>query len=156
MHLACRYGSSHNAVKLVQPRATAWLVIRRSLSTTPSRLAGGYYHNPDLVPPGLLGSYTPNANPNPRAQNIAVIGGGISGLATAFNLTKDIPNAKITIFETKKRLGGWIDSEQVEVNDGSVVFEWGPRTLRPDLQGNGLATLALVGDSYRTPRELDS
>ena len=142
MHLACRYGRSHKAVKLVLPRM--WQFPVRALSTTSSRLARGYYHNPGLVPDGLLGSYTPNAIPNPRAKNIAVIGGGISGLATAFNLTKDIPDAKITIFEKKKELGGWIDSEQVEVDDGTVLFEWGPRTLRPDLAGNGVATLQLV------------
>lgn len=142
MHLACRYGSSHNAVKLVLPRA--WQINIRSFSTTPLRLARGYKHDPDSVPDGLLGSYIPNANPNPRAKNIAVIGGGVSGLATAFNLTQDIPNAKITIYEKKEKLGGWVDSEQVEVDDGSVLFEWGPRTLRPDLQGNGMATLQLV------------
>ncbi|KAK5946558.1 oxygen-dependent protoporphyrinogen oxidase [Knufia obscura] len=142
MHLACRYGSSHNAVKLVLPRA--WQINIRSFSTTPLRLARGYKHDPDSVPDGLLGSYIPNANPNPRAKNIAVIGGGVSGLATAFNLTQDIPNAKITIYEKKEKLGGWVDSEQVEVDDGSVLFEWGPRTLRPDLQGNGMATLQLI------------
>lgn len=149
MHIACRYGSSHNAVKLVLPRKT-WLIHFRSLSTTPSRPATGYYHRPESVPDGLLGSYTPNANANPRARNIAIIGGGISGLASAFNLTKDVPNAKITIFEKKEKLGGWIDSEQVEVDDGKVIFEWGPRTLRPDLGGNGLATLQLVWCSCYT------
>lgn len=152
MHLACRYASSHNAVKLVLPRHT-WQVYCRSLSTTPSRRARGYRHAPDLVPDGLLGSYIPNANPNPRARKIAVVGGGISGLATAFNLTKDIPNAKITIFEKKEKLGGWIDSEQVEVDDGTVLFEWGPRTLRPDLAGNGIATLQLVRDLCHIPWE---
>ncbi|KAK5318749.1 oxygen-dependent protoporphyrinogen oxidase [Exophiala xenobiotica] len=104
----------------------------------------GYRHDPASVPDGLLGSYIPNANPNPRARNIAVVGGGISGLATAFNLTKDFPNAKITVFEKKENLGGWIDSEQVEVEGGTVLFEWGPRTLRPDLTGNGIATLQLI------------
>jgi len=152
MHLACRYASSHNAVKLVLPRsACPWQVSSRSLSTTPSpraRTTSVYRHDPSAHPDGLLGSYVPNANPNPRARNIAVVGGGISGLATAFNLTKDIPNAKITLFEKKERLGGWIDSEQVEVDDGSVLFEWGPRTLRPDMAGNGMATLQLVRDAH--------
>ena len=144
MHLACRYASSHNAVKLGH-------VYSRSLSTTPSRPARGYRHDPASVPDGRLGSYIPNANPNPRARNIAVVGGGISGLATAFNLTKDLSNAKITVFEKKENLGGWIDSEQVEVDGGTVLFEWGPRTLRPDLMGNGIATLQLVRHPYHIP-----
>lgn len=144
MHLACRYGSSHNAVKLKLVLPRAWQVRIRSFSTTPSPLAQRYYHNPDVIPDGLLGSYVPNAYPNPRARNIAVLGGGVSGLATAFNLTNDIPNANITVFEKKENLGGWISSEQVAVDDGTVLFEWGPRTLRPDLAGNGLATLQLV------------
>lgn len=143
MHLACRYGSSHNAVKLVLPLTTRHLV--RSFSSTQSLPTRPYRHDPSRVPDGHLGSYIPNANVNPRARDIAVIGGGISGLATAFHLTQDIPNAKITIFEQKERLGGWIESEQVEVNDGTVLFEWGPRTLRPDINGNGKATLQLVG-----------
>lgn len=145
MHVACRcrYGSSHAVVKLALP-LRPWHTNIRALSTTSWRRAKGYYHSPESVPDNLLGSYIPNANPNPQARNIAVIGGGISGLATAFNLAKDIPHAKITVFEEKERLGGWLDSERVEVDDGTVLFEWGPRTLRPDLTGNGLATLQLV------------
>lgn len=140
MHLACRNGGYHNAVKLVLPR-TAWRGFRRSFAAAPSRFN---IENPDLLPPGVLGSYIPNERPNVRAQHIAIVGGGITGLATAFWLTKDVPFAKVTIYETKARSGGWIDSERVEVNDGSALFEWGPRTIRPDTTGNGLATLQLV------------
>lgn len=73
-----------------------------------------------------------------------MLGGGIAGLASAFNLSNDLPDAKITVFEANEKPGGWVDSERVEVNDGKVLFEWGPRSLRPDLMGNGLATLRLV------------
>ncbi|KAK4922168.1 oxygen-dependent protoporphyrinogen oxidase, partial [Elasticomyces elasticus] len=93
---------------------------------------------------GILGAYTPRATPNHYAQDIAILGGGISGLATAYNLSRDIPHAKITIFEAQDRLGGWVDSEQVEVDGGSVLFEWGPRSLRPDVSGSGAATLQLM------------
>ncbi|PKX95530.1 oxygen-dependent protoporphyrinogen oxidase [Aspergillus novofumigatus IBT 16806] len=57
--------------------------------------------------------------------NAAVIGGGITGLATAFRLSQDPKCTKIT-------LRGWMMSETIPVgdNDGKVVFEYGPRTLR--------------------------
>lgn len=147
MHLAWRNRGSLHAVKLLKPQSLwhARHVYVHSIRTYATHPAGL-----DL-PPGLEreGSYTPRSDPNPRAQNIAVLGGGISGLATAFNLSNDLPQAKITVFEARNQPGGWIDSEQVEVNDGSVLFEWGPRTLRPDVQGNGLATLQLVGAMTR-------
>ncbi len=86
--------------------------------------------------------------PNPNAKSIAVIGGGITGLATAYNLTQRIPDAKITIYEEKDRLGGWVDSEVIKVDNGEILFEWGPRTLRPALGDSGLATVDLVFDNY--------
>ncbi|KIW14445.1 protoporphyrinogen oxidase [Exophiala spinifera] len=82
--------------------------------------------------------------PNPNARNIAILGGGVTGLATAWNLTKRIPDAKITLYEKNDRLGGWVGSEQVQVKDGDVLFEWGPRTLRPALTGAGRATVDLL------------
>ena len=94
-----------------------------------------------LIDPRL---YNRRPHPNPDARNIAVIGGGITGLSTAFFVSKEIPNAKITIFEQNERLGGWLDSEKVEVDGGEVLFEWGPRSLRPDNGGAGQFTRKLV------------
>ncbi|KAK5058749.1 hypothetical protein LTR84_011013 [Exophiala bonariae] len=82
--------------------------------------------------------------PNPLAKEIAILGGGITGLSTAHNITRCIPNAKVTIYEASSRLGGWLNSELVQVDDGEVLFEWGPRTIRPDFGGAGVATLDLV------------
>jgi oxygen-dependent protoporphyrinogen oxidase len=65
---------------------------------------------------------------------IGVLGGGISGLATAFHLARRIPTsypAKIILIEKSNRLGGWIQSDNVDVQGNSVVLESGPRTLRP-------------------------
>ena len=81
---------------------------------------------------------------NPNARNIAVLGGGISGLTTAFNLTQAIPQAKIVLYERSSRVGGWLDSEKIKVRDGEVLFEWGPRSVRPDLWGAGKNTVHLV------------
>ena len=80
---------------------------------------------------------------NHEATNIAVIGGGITGLASAYYLSKSLPNARITLIEGSSRLGGWLHSKQVDVGSGNVVFEQGPRNLRPSVP-NGLVTLNLV------------
>jgi hypothetical protein len=88
--------------------------------------------------------YVPRSEVNRNAKNIAVLGGGITGLATAFELSRIVPGARITIYEAAKRLGGWMDSEMVPVDGGEVVFEWGPRTLRHTGDGSGVATINLV------------
>lgn len=88
--------------------------------------------------------------------DVAVLGGGITGLVSAYYLSKEFPNAKIVLFEGSSRLGGWVRSEKVDVVNGSVIFEQGPRNLRPSIP-NGLITLDLVGASslvyhFKEPR----
>ena len=80
---------------------------------------------------------------NHEATNVAVLGGGITGLTTAYLLSRSLPNANITIIEASSRLGGWLHSQHVDVGNGHVVFERGPRNLRPTIP-NGLITLDLV------------
>lgn len=60
----------------------------------------------------------------------AVIGGGITGLTTAFRLSQDPTCSKVTLYEKSGRVGGWLQSETIAVDEGEVVFEYGPRTLR--------------------------
>ncbi|KAL3460265.1 hypothetical protein BJX64DRAFT_263511 [Aspergillus heterothallicus] len=60
----------------------------------------------------------------------AVIGAGIAGLTAAYRLSKRPDCAKITVYEKSQRVGGWIDSEVIDVEGGQIVFEYGPRTLR--------------------------
>lgn len=71
----------------------------------------------------------------PPSHDVAVLGGGITGLACAYYLTRELPRAKITIYEASDRLGGWLSSTRVPVKDGTVLFEAGPRTLRPSSNG---------------------
>ncbi|GJE85143.1 protoporphyrinogen oxidase [Phanerochaete sordida] len=76
---------------------------------------------------------------------ISVIGGGLSGLSSAFHLARRFPAAKITLLEQSPRLGGWVDNERVHVkddkgNEARMLLERGPRTLRP----NGKAVLELI------------
>nr|POE93473.1 protoporphyrinogen oxidase [Quercus suber] len=70
-----------------------------------------------------------------RRQHAAILGGGITGLATAYYITKFMPGTKVTIYEASDRIGGWLLSKRVPVNDGSIIFEAGPRTLRPTPNG---------------------
>jgi len=79
-----------------------------------------------------------------HGNDIAILGGGITGLASAYYLTKELPNAKITIYEASDRLGGWLSSKRVPVKDGTILFEAGPRTLRPS--SNGVLSARLVGE----------
>ncbi|EXJ90791.1 protoporphyrinogen oxidase [Capronia coronata CBS 617.96] len=84
-------------------------------------------------------------SPNPNAKNVAILGGGITGLAAAWNLQQRIPDVKITIYEKSPRLGGWVQSEKIPVENGHVLFEWGPRTLRPSMDSpGGIATVELI------------
>ncbi len=64
-------------------------------------------------------------NPNQVLKRIAVLGGGISGLTTAWYIQKAYPEAVITLFEKTDRLGGVMET----VTDRGVHFETGPRTF---------------------------
>ncbi|RKF54506.1 Protoporphyrinogen oxidase [Golovinomyces cichoracearum] len=63
-------------------------------------------------------------------SQVAILGSGISGLATAYYLTRKIPNIKIDLYESTNRLGGWLQSESVDIGSGRIILESGPRTLR--------------------------
>ncbi|KAI9754130.1 MAG: hypothetical protein M4579_004852 [Chaenotheca gracillima] len=76
-------------------------------------------------------------------QEIAIVGGGISGLAATHYLAEQYPDVPIHLYESSSRLGGWVESKRVQVGAGTVVFEQGPRNLRPNAP-NGLVTLDLV------------
>ena len=84
-------------------------------------------------------------------REIGVIGGGITGLASAYYLSTYLPNSKITLYESGNELGGWIRTKAVEVEGGNILFEQGPRTLRPHTV-NGKLTLDLVRSSSASTR----
>ncbi|PSK46332.1 protoporphyrinogen oxidase [Elsinoe australis] len=79
-------------------------------------------------------------------EDVAIVGGGITGLATAYYITKTYPAAKITIYEKSPRFGGWLLSQRTELDGdgGTVLFEAGPRSLRP--LGNGALALSMLMD----------
>ncbi|KAF4979279.1 hypothetical protein FZEAL_4478 [Fusarium zealandicum] len=69
-----------------------------------------------------------------KDADIAVLGGGLTGLTTAYYLAKKLPStANITLYESSDRLGGWIKTDRVPVDvggkQGVVSFERGARSL---------------------------
>ncbi|KAK9462235.1 uncharacterized protein V1516DRAFT_307417 [Lipomyces oligophaga] len=88
-----------------------------------------------------------------KPSSVAILGGGISGLSAAYYVSRLLPKeTKITIFESKNRLGGFIESErfrlpeQCQNGDGkdSVLFEYGPRTLRVSKRVSSLNAFDLI------------
>jgi oxygen-dependent protoporphyrinogen oxidase len=78
-----------------------------------------------------------------KKQQVAVLGGGITGLAAAHYLSRELSNAQITVYEGSERLGGWLNSTQVDVGNGHITLEQGPRTLRPHTPAS-LVTLEMA------------
>ncbi|XP_015254587.1 PREDICTED: protoporphyrinogen oxidase [Cyprinodon variegatus] len=61
-------------------------------------------------------------------KTVAVLGGGIGGLAASFYLCKNPQVTKVIVLESSSRFGGWLWS--LRRSDGAV-FELGPRGIRP-------------------------
>ncbi|XP_034029826.1 protoporphyrinogen oxidase [Thalassophryne amazonica] len=75
-------------------------------------------------------------------RTVAVIGGGIGGLAASYYLSKVPQITKVVLLESTGRYGGWLSSTRT--SDGAV-FEHGPRGIRP-VGPAGHNTLNLVED----------
>ncbi|KAJ5125991.1 uncharacterized protein N7443_009031 [Penicillium atrosanguineum] len=71
-----------------------------------------------------------------RAYNLAVVGGGITGLTSAWLASHNPKCTSVTLLEKEPRVGGWLQSEKVPVDGGHVLFEYGPRTLRSSFPGS--------------------
>ena len=52
------------------------------------------------------------------STDVAIIGGGIVGLATAYQLTRDLPGRRVTVLEKEAALGPAPDRSQL----GSAAF----------------------------------
>ncbi|QID84550.1 oxygen-dependent protoporphyrinogen oxidase [Saccharomyces pastorianus] len=73
---------------------------------------------------------TPLTKLKPNAK-VAVVGGGVSGLCFTYFLSKLRPDVQVTLFESQKRTGGWINSCATKDESGKpIMVEKGPRTLR--------------------------
>lgn len=104
-------------------------------------------HEPDFLSKGL----GQGAHGDLSTQShFAILGGGISGLVTAHYIIRKIPNVKVTLYESQNRLGGWIQSEYVDVEKGMILLESGPRTLRYGTTSS-LTVAELVSDNPIIP-----
>jgi protoporphyrinogen/coproporphyrinogen III oxidase len=68
--------------------------------------------------PAVSPTLPPSVSPSGPPRRIAVIGGGISGLAAAHRLIELDPTAQVTLFEASARLGGVL---QTELHDGWLI-----------------------------------
>ncbi|CAK6439893.1 unnamed protein product [Pipistrellus nathusii] len=75
-------------------------------------------------------------------RTVVVLGGGISGLAASYHLSRAPKAPKVVLVEGGERLGGWIRSVR---GPGGAVFELGPRGIRP-AGARGARTLLLVSE----------
>ncbi|XP_005400314.1 PREDICTED: protoporphyrinogen oxidase [Chinchilla lanigera] len=75
-------------------------------------------------------------------RTVVVLGGGISGLAASYYLSRASCPPKVVLVEGSKRLGGWIRSIR---GPGGAIFELGPRGIRP-AGVLGAQTLLLVSE----------
>ena len=71
-------------------------------------------------------------------RTIAILGGGITGLALAWFIKQYKQQVSIKLFEASPRVGGWIQSDMI----GNCLCERGPNTLRP--RGEGIEALQLI------------
>lgn len=133
----CRAGSLPAA--LLSPAAVSHRLngCRRSLSAVAVAVAVAARRR-DHHPRSISGrrAYTTE----PKDADIAVLGGGLTGLSAAYYLAKKLPStANITLYESTDRLGGWIKTDRVPVDvggkQGVVLFERGARSLT-SLAGN--------------------
>jgi oxygen-dependent protoporphyrinogen oxidase len=74
-------------------------------------------------------------------MRVLILGGGISGLSSAWFILKKYPEAEVTLLEKEPRLGGCIDTKQ----QGNFLFEMGPRTFQRSRCPELLALIADVG-----------
>jgi oxygen-dependent protoporphyrinogen oxidase len=63
-----------------------------------------------MHPPAVNSSRPPPLTRTSRARRIAIIGGGISGLAAAHRLRELDPSAEVTLFESSNRVGGVLET----------------------------------------------
>ncbi|KAI8324145.1 Protoporphyrinogen oxidase [Martensiomyces pterosporus] len=82
-----------------------------------------------------------------RTAAITVLGGGITGLSTAWYLAQKLPSTVgVALIEGSPRLGGWVRTDSRQIDGLSVLAEKGPRTLRTGNSREALAVLELVDD----------
>ncbi len=84
-----------------------------------------------------------NRNPGaPGRRRVAVVGGGISGVAAAHKLAESVD---VTLFEAQRRLGGHTDSHSVWVEDKVYTIDTGFVAFHPSGHASFCQWLAQIG-----------
>lgn len=83
------------------------------------------------------------------SRSVAILGGGISGLTTAYYLLSNaakhsVSISKCYVLESQSRFGGWLHSRSFGPN-ADDIFELGPRTISTNSYA-GTNVVALAGD----------
>ncbi|KAF2124151.1 Protoporphyrinogen oxidase [Dothidotthia symphoricarpi CBS 119687] len=115
---------------------------RRTTQCLAGRAIASPPHSHSLLSPrcsALLASRGRRFASTAGPERVAVLGGGIAGLASAYFTAKEFPESKVTLFESAGNVGGWIKSRRVDVGEGNALFELGPRSLR-----NSTVTASLI------------
>ncbi|KAJ2389762.1 oxygen-dependent protoporphyrinogen oxidase [Coemansia sp. RSA 2611] len=78
---------------------------------------------------------------------ITILGGGITGLSTAWYLAQRLPpTVGVKLIEGSSRLGGWMRTDKRRAGGVEFIVEKGPRTLRTGSSREATAVLELVDD----------
>ncbi|KAI1394226.1 Protoporphyrinogen oxidase [Hypoxylon trugodes] len=136
--LRSTYYSTQHAVPtriVTSPSASRRLSSLAARGTTSNSLIGNriIHNRVAKLPKAQKQTFATSGARNAKAREIAVIGGGITGLTTAHYLARHARDANITLYEGSERLGGWVDGKWERVGPGEhdkVFFQRGPRMLR--------------------------
>jgi oxygen-dependent protoporphyrinogen oxidase len=85
---------------------------------------------------------------SPPSRHVVVVGGGVSGLAAAHGIKRELPDAEVTVLESSTRIGGSLRTAEV----AGVVVDVGAETMlhrRPE--GVRLAQQVGLGDDVVHP-----
>jgi (S)-2-hydroxyglutarate dehydrogenase len=85
-------------------------------------------------------------------QKIAVVGGGIVGLATAYKLQKRMPNAKVTLFEKEDSIGKHQSGRNSGVLHCGLYYQ--PGSLKAKLAVGGIQEMTDYCVANEIPHEL--
>lgn len=62
-------------------------------------------------------------------KKIVIVGGGITGLSSAWYIQQTLPDAQIHLVESEPYLGGKVISEIIDLPEGELIIEGGPESF---------------------------